>query len=80
MDYSMPRASMFPDFLAETNEVPAPNNPLGIKGAGEGGSTGAPPAIVNAIVDALREYGVKDVPMPATPHRIWQAIRRGGTS
>jgi carbon-monoxide dehydrogenase large subunit len=80
MDYAMPRASMFPDFLAETNEVPAPNNPLGIKGAGEGGSTGAPPAIVNAIVDALREYGVKDVPMPATPHRIWQAIRRGGTS
>jgi carbon-monoxide dehydrogenase large subunit len=77
MDYAMPRAHMFPDFVAENNEVPAPNNPLGIKGAGEGGSTGAPPAIINAIVDALRDYGVRDVPMPATSHRIWQAIHKG---
>lgn len=76
MDYAMPRAHMFPDFVAENNEVPAPNNPLGIKGAGEGGSTGAPPAIINAIVDALREFGVRDVPMPATSHRIWQAIHK----
>jgi carbon-monoxide dehydrogenase large subunit len=80
MDYAMPRAQMFPDFVAENNEVPAPNNPLGIKGAGEGGSTGAPPAIINAIVDALREFGVRDVPMPATSHRIWQAIRKGRAS
>ena len=75
MDYAMPRADMFPSFVVETNEVPAPNNPLGVKGAGEGGSTGAPPAIVNAIVDALREFGVRDVPMPATSERIWRAIR-----
>ena len=57
--------------------MPAPNNPLGVKGAGEGGSTGAPPAIINAIVDALREFGVRDVPMPATPERIWRAIHKG---
>jgi carbon-monoxide dehydrogenase large subunit len=77
MDYAMPRAAMFPSFVAENNEVPAPNNPLGVKGAGEGGSTGAPPAIINAIVDALREFGVRDVPMPATPERIWRAIQKG---
>ena len=80
MDYAMPRADMFPAFAVETNEVPAPNNPLGVKGAGEGGSTGAPPAIVNAIVDALREFGVRDVPMPATPERVWRAIRDKGSS
>ena len=60
--------------------MPAPNNPLGVKGAGEGGSTGAPPAIINAIVDALREFGVRDVPMPATPERIWRAIQNGRTT
>ncbi|MFL5104601.1 MAG: hypothetical protein ACJ8DX_00735, partial [Xanthobacteraceae bacterium] len=62
------------------NEVPAPNNPLGVKGAGEGGTTGAPPAIINAIVDALREYGVRDVTMPATPERVWRAIHQGRTT
>ena len=77
MDYAMPRADMLPSFEVETNEVPAPNNPLGVKGAGEGGSTGAPPAIVNAIVDALREFGVRDVPMPATSERVWRAIQQG---
>jgi carbon-monoxide dehydrogenase large subunit len=76
MDYGMPRADMFPPFVIENNEVLAPNNPLGVKGGGEGGSTGAPPAIINAIVDALRELGVRDVPMPATPERVWQAIRQ----
>jgi aerobic carbon-monoxide dehydrogenase large subunit len=79
MDYALPRADMVPAFVAETNEVPAPNNPLGVKGAGEGGSTGAPPAIINAIVDAIREFGVRDVTMPATPERVWQAIRKGRT-
>ena len=77
MDYAMPRADMFPTFVSENNEVLAPNNPLGVKGAGEGGTTGAPPAIINAIVDALRGNGlrnVRDVPMPATPERVWRAI------
>jgi len=77
MDYAMPRAWMFPSFEAENNEVPAPNNPLGVKGAGEGGSTGAPPAIINAVVDALREYGVRDIAMPATAQRVWRAIHEG---
>ena len=70
----MPRADMFPPFVSENNEVLAPNNPLGVKGAGEGGTTGAPPAIINAIVDALRESGVRDIPMPATAERMWRAI------
>jgi aerobic carbon-monoxide dehydrogenase large subunit len=80
MDYAMPRAHMLPPFKVENNEVPAPSNPLGVKGAGEGGSTGAPPAVINAIVDALREFGVRDVPMPATSERIWRAIQAGRTT
>jgi len=74
-DYAMPRADVFPRFHLKNNEVPAPNNPLGVKGAGEGGTTGAPPAMINAIVDALSDYGVRDVEMPATPERVWRAIR-----
>jgi carbon-monoxide dehydrogenase large subunit len=74
MDYAMPRADLFPAFHLENNEVPAPNNPLGIKGAGEGGTTGAPPAIINAVVDALREFRVRDIAMPATAERIWRAM------
>ena len=77
-DYAMPRADVFPEFHLKNNEVPAPNNPLGVKGAGEGGATGAPPAMINAIVDALREYGVRDLEMPATPERVWRAIRARG--
>jgi carbon-monoxide dehydrogenase large subunit len=74
MDYAMPRADMFPTFQAETNEVLAPNNPLGVKGAGEGGTTAAPPALINAIIDALRDYGVRHIEMPATPEKIWRAM------
>jgi carbon-monoxide dehydrogenase large subunit len=79
MDYAIPRADMVPSFESATNEVPAPNNPLGVKGAGEGGTTGAPPAVINAIVDALREYGVRDITMPATPERVWQAIHKANS-
>ena len=75
MDYAIPRADMFPSFQVENNEVLAPNNPLGVKGGGEGGTTGAPPAVINAVVDALRDCGVREVPMPATPQRVWEAIR-----
>lgn len=75
MDYAMPRADFFPSFRIESHEVLAPNNPLGVKGAGEGGSTGAPPATINAIVDALREFGVPDIEMPATTERLWRALR-----
>ncbi len=75
MDYCMPRADNLPSFNLGHNSVLAPNNPLGIKGAGEGGTAGAPPATINAIVDALRELGVTHVEMPATPERVWRAIR-----
>ena len=78
-DYAMPRADDVPFFSFSTHNVPCKANPLGIKGAGEAGAIGAPPAAINAIVDALhRKAGVRHVDMPATPHRIWQALH-GGT-
>ena len=76
MDYGMPRASDLPPIEVVSHEVPSPVNPLGAKGAGEAGTVGALPAIINAIVDALSPLGVTDVPMPATPQAIWSAIRR----
>jgi aerobic carbon-monoxide dehydrogenase large subunit len=76
MDYAMPRSDRLPSFATEIVEVLSPTNPLGIKAGGEGGTTAAPAAVVNAIVDALRPYGVRDLPIPATPSRIWQAIRQ----
>ncbi len=75
MDYALPRADHFPFFETALNEVPSPTNPLGIKAGGEGGTTPAPAVIVNAIVDALRPLGVADIQMPATPFRVWSAIR-----
>jgi carbon-monoxide dehydrogenase large subunit len=76
MDYAMPRAADLPlhyelDFI----DVPAKTNPLGVKGIGEAGCVGAPPAVMNAILDALRPLGVQHLDMPATPHRVWQAIQ-----
>jgi carbon-monoxide dehydrogenase large subunit len=73
-DYAMPRAADFPDMASELTEVPATTNPLGIKGAGEAGATGAPPAVVSAILDALKPLGIDHIDMPATPSRVWQAI------
>jgi carbon-monoxide dehydrogenase large subunit len=77
LDYCMPRAEHFPSF--ELHELPdrCRSNPIGVKGAGESGTVGAPPAVINAIVDALQDYGVTDVEMPATPLRVWQAMRNG---
>ncbi|MET0869011.1 MAG: molybdopterin cofactor-binding domain-containing protein, partial [Pseudorhodoplanes sp.] len=74
MDYAMPRASHFPEFICKANEVLTPMNPLGVKGAGEAGTVGALAAVVNAIVDALSPYGVEHIEMPATPERIWRTI------
>jgi aerobic carbon-monoxide dehydrogenase large subunit len=74
MDYAMPRATDLPLFATEHREIPCRTNPIGIKGAGEGGTVGAPPAVVNAILDALSPLGVTTIDMPATPMRIWQAI------
>jgi carbon-monoxide dehydrogenase large subunit len=77
MDYAMPRADLFPFFHFETHNVPSTTNALGIKGAGEAGTIGAAPAALNAVTDALwRAYGIRHIDMPATPERIWQAIRQ----
>ena len=72
--YAMPRASDLPDFETGHTVVPTKANPLGAKGIGEGGAIGAPPAIVNAALDALRPLGVRDLEMPLTPMRVWRAI------
>jgi carbon-monoxide dehydrogenase large subunit len=75
MDYAMPRAGDLSLMHCETNPVPTRTNPLGVKGAGEAGAVGAMPAVGNALVDALKPLGIRDVPMPATPERLWRAIR-----
>ncbi|MEX2616786.1 MAG: xanthine dehydrogenase family protein molybdopterin-binding subunit [Alphaproteobacteria bacterium] len=75
MDYALPRADLFPDLKTDIVEVLSPTNPLGIKAGGEGGTTPALAVIVSAVADALRDYGVKDIEMPLTPQKVWQAIR-----
>src|SRR5205807_6458510 len=75
MDYAKPRADNVPFFTCELSEVPTPTHPLGIRPAGEGGTTPALGVVVNAIVDALAEFGVSHIEMPATPERVWRAIQ-----
>ena len=75
MDYGMPRSNTLPSFKAEIVEVLSPTNPLGIKAGGEGGTTPAPAVVVSAIVDALRDFGIRNIAMPATPFTVWQAIQ-----
>ena len=76
MDYALPRAADGVPFHFETNNIPCKTNPLGVKGAGEAGAIGSCPAVVNAIVEGLwREYKIEHIDMPATPERIWIAIR-----
>jgi carbon-monoxide dehydrogenase large subunit len=82
MDYGLPHADTVPPFKTEIAEVLSPTNPLGIKAGGEGGTTPAPAVVISAIVDALRDYGITDIKMPATPYNVWrtiQAARRGRT-
>ena len=74
LDYCMPRADDLPSFEIGSHDVPTAGNPLGVKGAGEAGTTGATPAVINAILDSLRPLGVRDLAMPATPEAVWQAI------
>jgi len=73
MDYCLPRADDVPSYQVDTRETPCTHNPLGVKGCGEAGAIGAPAALINAITDAL---GVKDIPMPATPQVVWNALRK----
>ncbi|HEU5189378.1 MAG TPA: xanthine dehydrogenase family protein molybdopterin-binding subunit [Methylomirabilota bacterium] len=75
MEYALPRADQLPPLATEISEVPSTSNPLGLRGGGEGGTTPALAAVVNAIVDALAELGVEHLEMPATPERVWRAIQ-----
>lgn len=77
LDYAMPKARFFPSFETAFTETPAPHNPLGAKGIGETGTIAATPAIVNAVVDALQPFGVRDLAMPLWPERVLQAIEAG---
>jgi carbon-monoxide dehydrogenase large subunit len=74
MDYTMPRADDLPPISVATHTTLCTHNPLGVKGCGEVGSIGSPPAVINAVIDALSPVGVRDITMPATPQRVWQAI------
>ena len=76
MDYGMPRADTMPNIETELQEVPCKTNPLGVKGIGESGTIGAPPTVINALIDALAPLGVEAIDMPATPMRVWETIER----
>ncbi len=81
MDYCVPRADDFAPIAFETRNIPSTTNPMGLKGAGEAGTIGSTPAVVNAVADALwRAYGVADIDMPATPQAIFRAIRKAETA
>ncbi|MCC7275297.1 MAG: xanthine dehydrogenase family protein [Alphaproteobacteria bacterium] len=75
MDYAIPRAPDVPSFSFRSRPDPAKSNPLGTKGCGEAGCAGALPSVMNAVVDALSEYGIRHIDMPATPSRVWEAIQ-----
>jgi carbon-monoxide dehydrogenase large subunit len=80
LDYCMPRAADISPVIVENREVPAMTNPLGIKGAGEAGTVGALPAVMNAVNDALAPLGISSFDMPATPERLWRAIHSARSS
>jgi len=77
MDYVMPRADDLPNFEVDRTVTPCPHNPLGVKGAGEAGCIGSTPAVVNAVMDALKGYGIHDVEMPVTSQKVWNIINGG---
>jgi carbon-monoxide dehydrogenase large subunit len=76
MDYGVPKADMLPMYETDRTVTPSPVNPLGVKGAGEAGCIGSPPAVVNAVVDALAPFGVTHLDMPLTPARVWRAMQQ----
>ena len=75
VDYLVPSAADVPSYVTDRTETPSTTNPLGVKGVGEAGAIASTPAVVNAVVDALRPYGVQDVEMPCTPQRVWRAVQ-----
>ncbi len=77
-DYLVPSAAEFPMFTLDHTVTPSPTNPMGVKGIGEAGTIASTPAVMNAVVDALSPFGVRDIDMPASPWRVWKAIRSGG--
>src|SRR5579871_6783779 len=81
MDYALPGIGQIPEFVTDLLETPSPRNPLGVKGVGEGGTIAAPPAVVNAVLDALAPLGIKSIDMPLKPEKIWSLIQaaRAGT-
>jgi carbon-monoxide dehydrogenase large subunit len=79
MDYAMPRADEQPAMTLRDRPIPSPNNPLGVKGAGEAGTTGAVPTVSNAVIDALRPLGIHHLEFPFSPSRVWAAIREAGS-
>jgi carbon-monoxide dehydrogenase large subunit len=76
LDYALPKARFFPKFETAHTETPSPHNPLGVKGVGETGAIASTPCIVNAVMDALKPFGIQDLSMPLTPRKVWQAIRQ----
>ena len=76
LDYCIPRADNMPFFETDHTITPCPHNPLGVKGIGEAGTIASTPAVVNAVMDALTDYGVKDLQMPLTPQRVWAAMQQ----
>ena len=80
MDYCMPRAADLPDFKVGNHVTPCTHNPIGVKGVGECGAIGVPPAVINAVIDALTPLGVTDISMPATPEKVWRAIQAARTT
>ncbi|MFD1047812.1 xanthine dehydrogenase family protein molybdopterin-binding subunit, partial [Kibdelosporangium lantanae] len=77
-DYHVPTAADMPSFTLDRTETPSTTNPLGAKGVGEAGTIASTPAVVNAVIDAIRHLGVSEVEMPCTPLRVWRAIQQGG--
>jgi carbon-monoxide dehydrogenase large subunit len=77
VDYLVPSAVDLPAFVTDRTETPATTNPLGVKGVGEAGTIASTPAVVNAVVDAVRQFGVSDVQMPCSPERVWRAMQQG---
>jgi carbon-monoxide dehydrogenase large subunit len=75
MDYTVPRADQFPPFVLDQTVTPSPHNPLGAKGIGEAATIGSTPAVVNAVIDALKPLGIRHLDMPLHPPKIWQAMQ-----